>query len=158
MQVISEGTTVENSKIMVFCQTARSAAFLAQFFRAAGLPGVLEIHSRMSQPARTRTSDAFRSARANAVLFTSDVSARGVDYPDTTLVIQLGATTDRETYIHRLGRTARAGTRGEGLLLLTEEEAPFLHNVRGCSAHAMWSMHSCVCARPPEPTPCAVLC
>ena len=80
----------------------------------------------MSQPARTRASDAFRGSRGNSVLFTSDVSARGVDYPDTTLVIQLGAVTDRETYVHRLGRTARAGTAGEGLLLLTEDERPFL--------------------------------
>eukprot|EP00892_Ulva_mutabilis_P001545 jgi/Ulvmu1/11391/UM075_0053.1 len=125
-EVISEGTTTENAKIMVFCQTARTAAFLSQFFRVAGLPGVLEIHSRMSQPARTRASNAFRAAATGAVLFTSDVSARGVDYPDTTLIIQLGATTDRETYVHRLGRTARAGTSGEGLLLLTEDEAPFL--------------------------------
>ena len=130
LQVISEGTTTENSKIMVFCQTARSAAFLAQFFRVAGLPGVLEIHSRMSQPARTRASDAFRASGGNVVLFTSDVSARGVDYPDTTHIIQLGAATDRETYVHRLGRTARAGTSGEGVLLLTEDEAPFLTKVR----------------------------
>lgn len=130
MQVISEGTTAENSKIMVFCQTARTAAFLSHFFREAGLPGVLEIHSRMSQPARTRASNAFRASTSGAVLFTSDVSARGVDYPDTSLIVQLGATTDRETYVHRLGRTARAGTSGEGVLLLTEDEAPFLTKVR----------------------------
>lgn len=53
-------------------------------------------------------------------MFTSDVSARGVDYPDVTRVIQVGLTT-REQYIHRVGRTARAGKGGSGVLLL----APF---------------------------------
>ncbi len=48
---------------------------------------VLEIHSRKSQPARVRAADAFRNAR-QAIMFTSDVSARGVDYPDVSLVIQ----------------------------------------------------------------------
>lgn len=48
---------------------------------------VLEIHSRKSQPQRQKAADAFRTAR-QAIMFTSDVSARGVDYPDVSLVIQ----------------------------------------------------------------------
>ena len=53
------------------------------------------------------------------IMFTSDVSARGVDYPDITLIVQVGVT-EREPYIHRLGRTARAasGIEGRGVLLL----------------------------------------
>ena len=82
----------------------------------------------MSQSARTRTSDAFRTSPGNVVLFTSDVSARGVDYPGTTLVVQLGLPSSRETYVHRLGRTARAGLEGKGMLLLCEYEEPFLRN------------------------------
>ena len=79
-----------------------------------GLPCV-EIHSRKSQPQRDRASAQFRSAKA-AILFTSDVTARGLDYPDVTFVVQIGMTT-KEQYIHRLGRTARAGKEGGGLIL-----------------------------------------
>jgi len=63
-------------------------------------------------------------------MFTSDVSARGVDYPDVTLIIQVGVT-EREPYIHRLGRTARAasGIEGRGLLILTPLEAPYVKNL-----------------------------
>ena len=130
VQVVSEGTLTPNYKIMVFCATARAAGFLAPFFRAAGLPGVMEIHSRMSQPARTRTSTEFRDAEGGVVLFTSDVSARGVDYPGTTLVVQAGMPDSRETYVHRLGRTARAGLAGKGLLLLSGDERRFLRQVQ----------------------------
>jgi ATP-dependent RNA helicase MSS116 len=69
---------------------------------------VLEIHSRLSQSKRTKVSDQFRDGD-NLVMFSSDVSARGLDYPDVTSVIQVGMPSDRAQYIHRLGRTARAG-------------------------------------------------
>jgi hypothetical protein len=53
----------------------------------------------------------------------------GVDYPGVSLVLQVGLT-DRESYIHRLGRTARAGSSGQGVLLLADFEAPFLKQLR----------------------------
>ena len=81
-----------------------------------------EIHSRKSQPARDKASNAFRASTNGAVMFTSDVTARGLDYPDVTFVLQVGLTT-KEQYIHRLGRTARAGKGGKGLLLLADFEA-----------------------------------
>jgi ATP-dependent RNA helicase MSS116 len=80
---------------------------------------VMEIHSRKTQSARTRTSDQFRSCK-QGIMFSSDVTARGMDYPDVTFVLQMGSTT-KEQYTHRLGRTARAGKEGSGLLLC----APF---------------------------------
>ena len=51
---------------------------------------------------------------ANVVLFSTDISARGLDYPDVTAVVQVGVPTNRAQYIHRLGRTGRAGKVGEG--------------------------------------------
>jgi ATP-dependent RNA helicase MSS116 len=62
-----------------------------------GLP-VLEIHSRKSQSQRTRVSDAFRDGHG-LVMFTSDVSARGMDYPDVTAVVQVGAPTDNGFFL-----------------------------------------------------------
>lgn len=58
------------------------------------------------------------------------MSARGVDYPDVTAVVQVGAPADRSQYIHRLGRTARAGKQGEGILLVCPFEAFVLKELR----------------------------
>lgn len=69
---------------------------------------------------RERASEQFRKS-TNAILFSSDVSARGMDYPDVSFVLQVGLT-DRAQYIHRLGRTARAGKEGKGGLLLADYE------------------------------------
>ncbi|RLN71158.1 hypothetical protein BBJ28_00000211 [Nothophytophthora sp. Chile5] len=114
-------------KVMLFLPTARSAQFMAQLFQAAGFPGVLEMHSRKSQAQRTKTADAFRKGK-KVMMFSSDVSARGVDYPDVSLVLQVGLT-DRDQYIHRLGRTARAGMKGKGVLVLAEFETPLLRQL-----------------------------
>ena len=108
-----------NYKIMVFFNTARTTGYFSEFFQSIGVP-IHEIHSRKSQSARTKTSDAFRNADT-AIMFSSDVSARGMDYPDVTFVLQVGLT-EREQYIHRLGRTARAGKSGNGMLLLAPYE------------------------------------
>lgn len=121
-----------NYKIMVFCTTARTAGFLADLFTFMKTPGVSQIHSRMTQNARTRVSNEFRNADGGVIMFTSDVSARGVDYPGTTLVLQVGLPSSRETYVHRLGRTARAGAEGQGMLLLCTYERSFLqHSLKG---------------------------
>jgi ATP-dependent RNA helicase MSS116 len=93
-----------------------------------GMP-VHEIHSRKSQTARERVSKQFKN-ETNTVMFSSDVSARGMDYPDVTQVIQVGAPMSKEQYIHRLGRTARAGKSGECMLLLTPHEDSFLRTIR----------------------------
>ncbi|PRW59356.1 DEAD box RNA helicase isoform B [Chlorella sorokiniana] len=115
-------------KVIVFFTTARLTQYMAALIDAAGLP-VLEIHSRKSQSAREKASAQFRTARS-AIMFSSDVSARGVDYPDVTLVLQIGVPSSREQYIHRLGRTARAGRTGRGVLLLMPEEQHFLRQLR----------------------------
>lgn len=109
-------------KIIVFFATARQCQLMAALFAAAGV-SVLEIHSRLSQSARIRTAEAFRVG-TNVVMFSSDVSARGMDYPDVSFVLQVGIT-DKSQYIHRLGRTARAGKGGSGCLLVAPfEEIP----------------------------------
>jgi ATP-dependent RNA helicase MSS116 len=80
-----------------------------------------EMHSRLTQGQRTRNSEKFRFAK-KGILFSSDVTARGMDFPNVTHVIQVGMPRDRESYVHRLGRTARANKGGEGWLLTTEAE------------------------------------
>ena len=82
---------------------------------------ILEIHARLTQQGRTAAADAFRSAQS-AILLSSDVTARGMDFPNVTHVIQMGLPTSRDQYVHRIGRTARAGKEGEGWLILNPLE------------------------------------
>ncbi len=82
----------------------------------------MEIHSRKSQDNRNKASDKFRTAKSCAILFTSDISARGVHYPRVTTVIQFGLTDSRGQYIHRLGRTGRPGKAGKEWLVLADDE------------------------------------
>lgn len=107
-------------KVIVFLPTANQAQFVSDLFASMGVPNQ-PLHSRKSQAFRTRVSTAFRDARS-AVLVASDVAARGVDYPDVSLVVQLGAPDTREQYIHRTGRTGRAGKAGSAVLLLADWE------------------------------------
>lgn len=83
---------------------------------------ILEIHGRLSQGQRTAASDAFRRAET-AILLSSDVTARGMDFPNVTHVIQMGLPSNKEQYVHRIGRTARAGKEGEAWLILNPLEA-----------------------------------
>jgi len=111
-------------KIMVFFTTARSTQLYSELFCQSKVP-VLEIHSRKSQAHRNRCADQFRSSQSG-IIFSSDVSARGLDYPDVTTVIQVGIPSAREQYIHRLGRTGRAGKSGRCILLLHDFEEFFI--------------------------------
>ncbi|CDY21554.1 BnaC09g47380D [Brassica napus] len=115
-------------KVIIFCTTAMVTRLVADLLGQLSL-NVREIHSRKPQSYRTRVSDEFRKSKS-IILVTSDVSARGVDYPDVSLVVQMGLPSDREQYIHRLGRTGRKGKEGEGVLLLAPWEEYFLSSVK----------------------------
>ncbi|KAA8520736.1 hypothetical protein F0562_014992 [Nyssa sinensis] len=115
-------------KVLVFCTTAMVTRLVADLLGELNL-NVREIHSRKPQSYRTRVSDEFRKSKG-LILVTSDVSARGVDYPDVTLVIQVGLPADRQQYIHRLGRTGRKGKEGQGILLLAPWEEFFLSTIK----------------------------
>lgn len=116
--------------IVYFNSTAEVTLASSVFYKLSGgfkretpLSGLrsYEIHSKLSQMQRTRAADDFRAAKSG-ILFSSDVTARGMDFPNVTHVIQIGLPRERESYIHRLGRTGRAGKEGEGWLILTPFE------------------------------------
>ncbi|KAK0739453.1 P-loop containing nucleoside triphosphate hydrolase protein [Apiosordaria backusii] len=117
-------------KAVIFCGTARQAGLLYQVFGPTGgaapkgLP-CFQIHSRLSQPARTRTIEGFKTAKSG-LLFASDVIGRGMDFPDIDLVIQMGFPPEKEQYVHRVGRTGRAGKSGEATMILTQPEMRFV--------------------------------
>ena len=126
-------TTDATHKVIVFFTTARLTGYMATLFErmttsAGGRFNIVEIHSRKSQSARTAAAERFKRDRG-IIMFSSDVSARGMDFPDVTRVVQVGLT-DRDQYVHRLGRTARAGRSGAGLLMLADFEASFLSELK----------------------------
>lgn len=122
------------SKIVVFLNTTKQTQLFATLLRElvktsapAARTNVYELHSKRTQEARSRTSNMFRNDTSGAaVLVTSDVSARGVDYPKVTRVIQVGVPGTQQTYVHRVGRTGRAGTEGRGDLILLPWEHGFV--------------------------------
>lgn len=82
---------------------------------------LIEMHGKLTQSQRTAAADNFRRAK-QAIMLSSDVTARGMDFPNVTHVIQMGLPQTRDTYIHRIGRTARGDKTGEGWIFLTNEE------------------------------------
>ncbi|KAF2099632.1 DEAD-domain-containing protein [Rhizodiscina lignyota] len=82
---------------------------------------VFGIHSKLGQGQRTRASDGFRRS-TSGILLSSDVTARGMDFPNVTHVIQIGPPQTADAYIHRIGRTGRAGKPGTGYLFVTPIE------------------------------------
>ncbi|KAM7204495.1 P-loop containing nucleoside triphosphate hydrolase protein [Naviculisporaceae sp. PSN 640] len=113
-------------KAMVFLPTTASVRLASALFRRIAyqnrdLPKIIDIHSKLTQGMRTSAADNFRAARS-AVMFTSDVTARGMDFPNVTHVIQCHTPPDRSQYIHRLGRTGRAGKEGQGWIFVIDSE------------------------------------
>jgi ATP-dependent RNA helicase MSS116 len=124
-------------KVMAFLPTARQVQFSTLCLVEMGV-AVLEIHSRRTATERSYASDTFRK-HTKQVLLSSDVSARGVDYPDVTLVLQVGSPATRDVYVQRIGRTGRAGASGAAILLLCEYEKSFLSTLKGLPIEHMAS-------------------
>ncbi|KAK4193699.1 ATP-dependent RNA helicase cyt-19, mitochondrial [Podospora australis] len=115
-------------KMMVFLPTTASVIAWAFAFRRLAyqdrtIPKVSDIHSKLTQATRTRAAEDFKRAQS-AILFSSDVTARGMDFPNVTHVVQIHLPGQREDYIHRIGRTGRAGKEGKAYLLASDNEIP----------------------------------
>ncbi|KAL8834707.1 MAG: hypothetical protein Q9176_007314 [Flavoplaca citrina] len=122
-------------KAIVYLNATADVSLIANTLRNLKNPGesiyhkhplspakIIHIHARLEQRERTFAADTFRKA-ASAIMVSTDVTARGMDFPNVTHIIQLGIPQDRDTYIHRLGRTGRGDKTGEGWLILTDLEA-----------------------------------
>lgn len=115
----------ETFKGIVFAPTAALVDFYGGVLdKLPDMPQVSVLHSRVSQSKRTSVTNAFREAKAG-ILVATDVVARGMDFPLVTNVLQVGIPSDKESYVHRLGRTARAGAEGRGTFIVTEAETFF---------------------------------
>ena len=117
--VLVELTATLGRKV-VFTRTKHRAKLLCRQLVAAGVSAV-EMHSNLSQAARTRNLGAFSTGQAT-VLVATDIAARGLHIDDVELVIHADPPLEHKTYLHRSGRTARAGAGGTVVTLATEDQ------------------------------------
>ena len=106
--------------VLVFVRTKSGAERLARRLAAAGLKAAA-LHADRTQAQRTQAVEGFRSGRYR-VLVATDVAARGLDIDGITHVVNYEVPSNRETYVHRLGRTGRADATGTALTLVAPEE------------------------------------
>ncbi|CAG9580358.1 putative ATP-dependent RNA helicase [Leishmania major strain Friedlin] len=123
------------AKAMVFCSTVASAIFHCQMMGSVGFhDDTVMLHGHMKHRQRVQTFQMFTEWKTG-VLFCTDVAARGLDIPHVSWILQYDPPLDPTEYIHRIGRTARAGTVGSSLLFLTPEEAPFVRYLANYGIH-----------------------
>jgi superfamily II DNA/RNA helicase len=107
-------------RTMVFTRTKHGAKALARQLNARGVPTV-ELHGNLAQNARTRNMDAFHSGKATTMVAT-DIAARGIHVDDIALVVHADPPAEHKAYLHRSGRTARAGAAGTVITLMTDQQ------------------------------------
>jgi ATP-dependent RNA helicase DDX18/HAS1 len=111
-------------KLIVFFSSCSSVKYHSQLLNYINIP-VLCLHGKMKQNVRTNTFFNFCNAQ-QGILLCTDVAARGLDIPQVDWIIQYDPPENPKEYIHRVGRTARAGNKGKALLLLLPSEDGFL--------------------------------
>jgi len=107
-------------RTLVFTRTKHGAKKLTKQLIAAGVPAV-ELHGNLSQGARTRNLDAFATGTVRTLVAT-DIAARGIHVDDVNLVVHADPPVEHKAYLHRSGRTARAGAEGTVVTLMTPEQ------------------------------------
>ena len=114
--------------VLVFSRTKHGADRIARILTKAGIEG-RAIHGDKSQGARERAMNDFRSG-ACRVLIATDIAARGIDISELPLVINYDLPEVAETYVHRIGRTGRAGHDGTAIAFCSEDERPLLKDIQ----------------------------
>lgn len=114
-------------RTIVFTRTKHGANRLAQQLERTSLRAGV-IHGNKSQNARVRALEEFRTG-ASRVLIATDIAARGIDIDDITHVVNYDIPEDPETYVHRIGRTARAGRKGIALSFCDTDERTSLRDI-----------------------------
>jgi ATP-dependent RNA helicase RhlE len=114
-------------RTLVFTRTKRGANNLVRKLDKAKIPS-LAIHGNKSQSAREKALARFRDGEVQ-VLVATDIVARGIDVEDISHVVNYNMPNDTESYVHRIGRTGRAGATGMAFALCAEDEYDYLRNV-----------------------------
>jgi ATP-dependent RNA helicase RhlE len=115
------------SRVIVFTRTKRGADRVAKHLAADGVR-VAALHGNKSQSSREKALDSFRAGRTR-VLVATDIASRGIDVDDVTHVINYDLPNDAESYVHRIGRTARAGASGVAISFCDPSERKQLQGI-----------------------------
>jgi len=115
------------ARVLVFTRTKHGADRVARHLHQNGVQSDA-IHGNKAQNARQRALDAFRSGRIRALVAT-DIAARGIDVDGVTHVINFDLPNDPESYVHRIGRTARAGAAGIAISFCDHDERAYLRDI-----------------------------
>ena len=117
----------KNNLVMIFCSTRRNVDIVANNLKKAGINSKA-IHGGLSQNKRSRTLDEFHNEEVN-VLVCTDVAARGLDIKGVSDIYNYDLPKDAKDYIHRIGRTARAGNEGRAINILSSRDYESFENI-----------------------------
>jgi len=115
------------TQVLVFTRTKFGANRVADFLSAQGIPA-MALHGNKSQTARTQALQGFKTGEVRALVAT-DIAARGIDIDDLPHVVNFDIPNITEDYVHRIGRTGRAGATGEAISLVSLDEEGFMQDI-----------------------------
>lgn len=115
------------NSIIVFTLTCNTTTRLALLLRNLGFPAI-PLHGKMSQPKRLGSLNKFKSGDRK-ILIATDVASRGLDIPSVDLVLNYDITPHPKDYVHRVGRTARAGRAGRSISLITQYDVALIYKI-----------------------------
>ena len=118
---------LEYERVLVFCRTRRGADLLTERMQKAELP-IAVLHGDKTQMHRQKTIDAFRAGET-PILIATDLAARGIDIENISHIINFDLPNEAETFVHRIGRTARAGASGHALSFCDPTEKNYLRDI-----------------------------
>lgn len=128
MDLLCHALSAENmGSVLVFSRTKHGADKICRRLESKGTAAVA-IHSNRSQSQRDRALDGFKRGTYR-VLVATDIAARGIDVDGISHVINYDIPHEAEDYIHRIGRTGRAGASGDAITFIDREDAPFLRRI-----------------------------
>ncbi|KAI4285685.1 MAG: hypothetical protein L6R35_004601 [Caloplaca aegaea] len=127
--------------IIVFTRTVNEAQRLALLVRSLNMKAI-PLHGQLSQTARLGALGKFRAGENVKILIATDVAARGLDIPLVDVIINFDIPADSKTYIHRVGRTARAGKSGKALSLVSQYDVEIWQRIEGALGKQLEEYHT----------------
>ena len=121
---------------IIFSNYKHAVESIAHFLNQNGIPA-MAISSLLSQPQRTRVIELFKADNEKNVLVATDVAARGLDIKGVDLVLNFDLPSDPETYVHRIGRTGRAGAEGMAFSLVGDKDVDSLQRIEEFLKHKL---------------------
>jgi superfamily II DNA/RNA helicase len=133
LRQLIRGESVRNA--IIFCNRKRDVAILLKSLQKHGF-NAGALHGDMDQTSRTATLDGFREGKIT-FLAASDVAARGLDIPDVSHVFNFDIPWQSDDYVHRIGRTGRAGKQGAATTIVTQDDFKALKDIQGMLGEAI---------------------